>query len=207
MKETRLYLITPSEFHLADFVPLAATALDAGHVACLQLRLKNTSDEEILSAAAALLPLCRERKVVFLVNDRSDLALASGADGVHIGQEDADYQATREILGNEAVIGVTCHDSKDLAYRAAQSGADYVAFGAFFPTRTKIAKGHPDISILEDWSLTTTVPCVAIGGITPQNCGPLAHAGADFIAVTSGVWDHPGGPGEAVRAYEDALKN
>jgi len=202
----RLYLITPPAIDPAAFTRDLAAALDAGDVACLQLRLKDADDAALARACEALGPLCRERDVAFLVNDRPDMAAACGADGVHIGQEDVAYAEARRIVGPDAIIGVTCHDSRHLALVAAEAGADYVAFGAFFPTGTKAPPSRAEPEILRWWSTTTTVPCVAIGGITVENCRPLVEAGADFIAVVSGVWDYPDGPAAAVRAFNLVLE-
>jgi len=153
--------------------------------------------------------LARHRNVptadMDLVNDRPDLALATGCDGVHVGQEDASYEEARRILGLGRIVGVTCHASRDLSIDAAEAGADYVAFGAFFPTGTKDAKHHAEPEIIRWWSEMMTVPCVAIGGITPENCSPLVAAGADFLAVVSSVWNHPGGPAAAVKAFGVAI--
>ncbi len=205
MAETRLYLITPPAFEPATFADRLAEALDAGDVACVQLRLKDADDDSIRRAADALRPVTQRREVAFLMNDRPDLALATGCDGVHIGQEDASYEEARRILGLGRIVGVTCHSSRDLAMRAAEAGADYVAFGAFFPTSSKEAKHRADPEILRWWSEIMTVPCVAIGGITSENCRPLVAAGADFLAVISAVWQHPQGPGAAVKALNEAI--
>lgn len=197
---SRLYLITPPKLP-ADFADRLALALDAGDVACLQLRLKESSDDAIRRAADALMPVAQKHDVAFLMNDRADLAKATGCDGVHLGQEDTGYAEARRLLGPAAIIGVTCHDNRHLAIEAAEAGADYVAFGAFFPTQTKAAKGAADIELLRWWSEIMTVPCVAIGGITPANCASLVEAGADFLAVVSAIWDHPQGAGVAVREF------
>ncbi len=201
----RLYLITPPRIELRSFTALFTKALDGGDVACVQLRLKDVSDDEVKRAAAALLPIAREREVAFLINDRPDLAAATNADGVHVGQEDASYAEARRLLGPDRMVGVTCHDSRHLAMEAAEAGADYVAFGAFFPTGTKEPKSHAGPDILEWWSDLFVIPSVAIGGITPQNCGDLVRAGADFLAVVSAVWDHPAGPAAAVQAFNKAI--
>ena len=202
---TRLYLITPSAFDPPVFARSLVTALDAGDVACVQLRLKPADDAAIRRAADALRPIAQDRGVAFLMNDRADLALACGCDGVHVGQDDTPYDEARRLLGPDRIVGVTCHASRDLALEAAEKGADYVAFGAFFPTQTKIAKGNADPELLRWWNAATTVPCVAIGGITPANCAPLVEAGADFLAVVAAVWDHPQGPGAAVKAFTEAI--
>ena len=201
----RLYLITPPQLVPAAFADELARALDAGDVACVQLRLKDVDDDAIRRAADALRPVAQERGVAFLMNDRPDLALATGCDGVHVGQQDASYAEARRLLGAERIVGVTCHQSRDLAMEAAEAGADYVAFGAFFPTPTKEAKHRADPEILRWWSELMTVPSVAIGGITPENCAPLVAAGADFLAVISAVWNHPEGPAAGVKAFLAAI--
>ncbi len=201
----RLYLITPPKLELEAFAPSLAAALDAGDVACVQLRLKGVADDEIRRAVEALCPVAQSRDVAFLMNDRPDLAASTGCDGVHVGQQDAGYDDARRLVGADRIVGVTAHDSTHLAMEAAEKGADYVAFGAFFPTATKAAKGHPDPEILRDWSEITMVPCVAIGGITIENCHTLVEAGADFLAVISAVWDHPDGPAVAVQAFNAAI--
>jgi len=207
----RLYLITPPSIaDIGAFQTLLETALDGGDVACLQLRLKGMDgtvacDEDILVAAAACLDVLRPRQIPLLINDRADLAAKAGADGVHLGQEDGSVVEARALLGEAASIGVTCHNSRDLALRAGEAGADYVAFGAFFPTRTKVAPTQADPDLLTWWQEMTTVPCIAIGGITAQNTGPLVRAGADFLAVSSAVWSHPDGPAAGVRAMNAAI--
>jgi thiamine-phosphate pyrophosphorylase len=151
------------------------------------------------------MPLCAERGTAFILNDRMDLAKKCGADGVHLGQGDGDPKAARALLGPSGQIGVTCHDSRHLAMEAGEAGADYVAFGAFFPTGTKATVHRPDPSILTWWSRLFELPCVAIGGITPDNGRVLVEAGADFLAVCSFVWNHPKGPGAAVGEFKDVL--
>jgi len=202
---TRLYLVTPPAFAPAAFADRLAEALDAGDVACVQLRLKPADDDAIRRAADALRPVAQQRGVAFLMNDRPDLALATGCDGVHVGQEDASYAEARRVLGLGRIIGVTCHASRHLAIEAAEAGADYVAFGAFFASASKAAKHRAEPEIIRWWSELMTVPCVAIGGITPENCAPLVAAGADFLAVISAVWDHPQGPAAAVKAFATAI--
>jgi thiamine-phosphate pyrophosphorylase len=202
---SRLYLITPSALEPQSFAGKLAEALDAGDVACVQLRLKNANDDAIRRAADILRPVAQQRGAAFLMNDRADLALSCGCDGVHVGPEDTPYAEARALLGPERIVGVTCRDSRHEAITAAEAGADYVAFGAFFPTKTKEAKARAEPEILRWWSEIMTVPCVAIGGITPENCPPLVKAGADFLAVISAVWDHPQGPGAAVKAFAQAI--
>lgn len=202
----QLYLITPSVLPDLDaFAALLEAALDAGEVAALQIRLKPSDDATILAAARRLAPIAQARGVAVLMNDRPDLAKATGCDGVHLGQGDASVAEARRALGPNAMIGVTCHDSRHLAMEAAEAGADYVAFGAFFPTATKVTTHRPDLDVLSVWQETMETPCVAIGGITVENVGTLAAAGADFVAVSAGVWDHPDGAAAAVRAFNDIL--
>ncbi|MGC9952870.1 MAG: thiamine phosphate synthase [Rhizomicrobium sp.] len=197
----RLYLITPPALEPRAFAEILKRALGAGDVASLQLRLKNASDDEIAHAVDVLLFIAQQADVAFILNDRPDLACKLGCDGVHVGQEDAAYSEARAALGPNRIVGVTCHASRHLAIEAAEAGADYVAFGAFFPTRTKETKSHADVEILKWWSELMVVPAVAIGGITVLNAKPLVAAGADFLAVSSGVWDHPDGPDAAVKAF------
>lgn len=207
----RLYLITPPRIaDLDGFANDLTAALDAGDVACIQLRLKTPEggavpDEDVLKAAEALLPIARNHDAAFLINDRPDLALKSGADGVHVGQSDTSCKDARAALGDDATVGVTCHNSKHLGLLAGEAGADYVAFGAFFPTETKAAPTTADPELLEWWRFATTLPCVAIGGITPENCGPLVRAGADYLAVSAAVWTAQEGPAAAVKAFEKAI--
>lgn len=202
----RLYLITPPALDdLAVFGRTLAHALDAGDVAALQIRLKDAPDAVIAAAVDALSPIAKTRGVAVILNDRPDLAARSGCDGVHLGQSDAPLAEARRIMGREAMIGVTCHDSRELAMEAAEAGADYVAFGAFFPTATKETVHRPDPEILTIWQETVEIPCVAIGGITAENAGGLARAGADFVAVSAAVWNHAGGPAQAVREFDRAL--
>lgn len=197
----RLYLITPPEFDPAAFAPVLAEALSGGDVACVQLRLKGASDEAVLAAGRLLMPIVQEAGAAFIVNDRPDLAKALNADGVHVGQDDVPYAEARRIVGPDAIVGVTCHDSRHLAMEAGEAGADYVAFGAIYPTTTKDAKTSAPIELVKWWGEVMTTPLVAIGGITVENAAPVIKAGADFIAVSAGVWRHPEGPRAAVAAF------
>ncbi len=198
----RLYLITPPTIEIPVFAQALAAALDAGDVAAVQLRLKNCSDEVIRDAVRNLQPLVQERDVAFILNDRPDLAAKMGCDGVHIGQSDGSYSDARRLVGEDKSIGVTCHASRHLAIEAAEAGADYIAFGAFFPSSTKPeADEQAPVELLSWWSELTEVPVVAIGGITPLNCAPLVAAGVDFLAVASAVWNHPHGPGSAIQEF------
>ena len=202
----RLYLITPPKLEPRAFSETLKRALDGGDVASLQLRLKDVTDDTIRQATEILMPIAQRAGVAFILNDRPDLAADLHCDGVHIGQEDASYDDARAAVGRNAIIGVTCHDSRHLAIDAAEAGADYVAFGAFFPTVTKEPKSRADIETLRWWAEMMTVPVVAIGGITVDNAKPLVEAGADFLAVSSGVWDYKDGPAAAVQAFDALIK-
>jgi thiamine-phosphate pyrophosphorylase len=200
-KRCRLYLITPAKVEPKSYAETLKRALDAGDVASLQLRLKDVSDDDIRRAVEALMPITQRAGAAFILNDRPDLAAELRCDGVHVGQDDASYDEAREMVGRDSIVGVTCHNSRHLSIHAAEAGADYVAFGAFFPTATKEPKERAEIETLRWWSDMMVVPCVAIGGITVENCKPLIEAGADFLAVSSGIWDHPQGPAAAVKAF------
>jgi thiamine-phosphate pyrophosphorylase len=207
----RLYLISPPVLEPEAFARTLDEALGAGDVGAFQLRLKDATDEQIVAAAKAIIPICRKYEVAFLINDRVDLVIEAGADGVHLGQDDMPFKQARAILGDERVIGVSCHDSGHMAMEAGEAGADYVAFGAFYPTQSKspekLAKyGTPTAQILHWWSTYTTVPCVAIGGLTPENCVELVKAGSDFIAAITAVWSHPQGAASAVKQFNAAIK-
>lgn len=219
-----LYLISPPQINnLPAFAQQLDAALSVGGVGAFQLRLKSeeiingrltsphAENELVIEAARILLPICKKYNIAFLLNDNAQLAKEIGADGVHLGQEDGDIASARKILGDDAVIGATCHASRHLAMEAGEQGADYVAFGAFFPTTSKTAEalehwGTPTPEILQWWSQDTVIPCAAIGGITPQNCAPLVQAGADFLAVISYIWQHPQGAATAVAEFNAAIR-
>jgi len=199
----RLYLITPPVLP-PGFADQLAAALDAGDVACLQLRLKDAPPDEVRRTIEALMPIAQARDVAFILNDDAILAAEMGCDGAHLGQEDGDHAGARMLLAGR-ILGITCHDSRHLAMKAGEMGADYVAFGAFFPTSTKPTQHRPEIELLEWWADVFTVPAVAISGITAANCGPLVAAGVDFLAVVGAVWNHPEGPAAGVRAMNAAI--
>ena len=201
----QLYLISPLDV-AGGFPDRLARALDAGAVAAFQLRVKDIDQHGAAALAEPLQRLCAEREVAFIVNDSIGLAKRLGADGVHLGQEDGHPRDARAALGPGAQIGVTCHDSRHLAMEAGEAGADYVAFGSFFATATKVVGHRPDPSILSWWATMFELPSVAIGGITPANAAPLVAAGADFLAVSAGIWAHPEGEAAAVRAFADILR-
>ena len=198
----RLHLITPP--WRADLPALLEEALAADEsnlIAALQIRLKSASVEAIRHAVAALAPIARRKGASVLLNDAPRLAAELGLDGVHIGQQDGSIRTAREIIGRGRILGVTCHDSLELARRARRDGADYVAFGAFFPSRTKPQAAPARLQTLFRWQREGGRPCVAIGGITPDNALMPLRAGADFLAVNDGIWGYDAGPGEAVRAF------
>lgn len=202
----QLYLVTPAALDPAAFRDTLASALDAGEVAAVQLRLKDVDDDAWRRAIDALRPVAQQRGVAFLLNDRADLVRGTGCDGAHVGQSDMPARDARALLGPDAMLGVTCHGSRDLAMTAGENGADYVAFGAFYPTTTKEIVHTAEPEVLEWWSELMELPCVAIGGINPANCGTLVRAGADFLAVVSTVWGCPDGPAAGVRAMLDAIR-
>ena len=201
----QLYLVSPLDVG-GGFADQLKAALDGGPVAAFQFRVKGVDQHEAARLAEPLQRICEEREVAFIVNDDMSLARRLGVDGVHLGQGDGDPREARALLGPAAQIGITCHDSRHLAMEAGEAGADYVAFGAFFPTGTKETFHRPDPSILGWWSTLFEIPCVAIGGITPQNGRALVEAGADFLAVCSAVWDHPDGPAAAVAEFQGIFR-
>jgi thiamine-phosphate pyrophosphorylase len=215
----QLYLVSPPSFELARHAEALKAALGAGGpIAAYQLRMKpaapgplgprgGANDDEVLRAAEILLPICQAADVAFILNDRMDLAKACGADGVHLGQSDGDPRAARNLLGRDAQIGVTCHASRHLAMEAGEAGANYVAFGAFFPTDTKAVEHRAEPDILNWWTAISPIACVAIGGITATNAAPLVAAGADFLATSSAVWQAADGPAAGVRSFESALRS
>jgi len=203
----RLYLITPPVIDDAKaFAALLEQAFDAGDVAAIQVRLKDVSEAHLAEVTKAVLAVGHDYEVAVLLNDSPELAAKFGCDGVHIGQSDGTLKEARKIMGPDAMIGVTCHDSRHLAMEASEGGADYVAFGAFFPTQTKDTDFQAELEDLTIWQESMMTPCVAIGGITVENCDAVVEAGADFIAVCSGVWNHPEGPAAAVGAFNAKFK-
>jgi thiamine-phosphate pyrophosphorylase len=200
----QLYLISPLQVG-GDFPAKLEEALAAGPVAAFQFRVKDIDQHDAAALAEPLQAICAKYDVAFIVNDSVALAKRLRADGAHLGQGDGDVREAREILGRDAQIGVTCHNSRHLAMEAADAGADYVAFGAFYPTNTKAVDHVAELDTLKKWSLVTEIPCVAIGGITPDNARPLVEAGADFLAVSSAVWNHRRGPARAVEEFAKIL--
>jgi thiamine-phosphate pyrophosphorylase len=201
----RIYLVTPPVLKPLHFRDTLGQALDAGDVAAVQLRLKDVDDDAIRRTIDVLRPVVQSRGVALLLNDRPDLAAATGCDGAHVGQDDTPAGEARRLLGPDLTLGVSCNASRDLAMRAGEDGADYVAFGAFFPSPTKDAEARAEPELLQWWSELMELPVVAIGGITAANCAPLVRAGAHFLAVVSAVWSHPQGPEAGVRALNRAI--
>ena len=199
----KLYLISPQDVGGA-FPDRLAAALEPGIASAFQLRVKDVDEHELARLAEPLQRVCADAEVALIVNDSMALAKRLGADGVHLGQSDGDVREARALLGPSAQIGKTCHDSRHLAMDAGEAGADYVAFGAFYPTTTKPSNYRPHPSILSWWSTLFEIPCVAIGGLTPENAKPIVDAGADFIAVCQAVWGKDD-PGAAVTAFEAVL--
>jgi thiamine-phosphate pyrophosphorylase len=202
----RLYLITPPAFDPTEFRDRLSAALDAGDVAAVQLRLKDVAQDALRRAIDLLRPVAQSRDVAFLLNDHPELAVATGCDGAHVGQTDTPAREARKILGPDLMLGVTCHGSRDLAMQAGEDGADYVAFGAFYPSGTKTVTELIDPEILTWWTELMEPPCVAIGGIDAENCGAIVRAGANFIAVVGAVWNHPEGPAKGVAAMNNAIR-
>jgi thiamine-phosphate pyrophosphorylase len=203
----RLYIITPERLDLGSFPDTLARALDAGDVFAVQLRLKTADDGTWKRAIEALLPVCRPRSTALLLNDRADLVVATGCDGAHVGQTDMPARAARRVMGPGRTLGVTCKSSLDLARRAIEDGADYVAFGAFFPSTSKQVTALADPEVLRLWSAESASPSCAIGGITAANLAPVVRARANLLAIIGGVWSHADGPAAGVRAINAAIKS
>lgn len=202
MIDCQLYLISPLDVD-GGFPFRLERALAAGEVAAFQFRVKGLDEHQAARLAGPLQDICAAKDCAFIVNDSVTLAKRLKADGVHLGQSDGDVREAREMLGRDVQIGVTCHASRHLAMEAGEAGADYVAFGAFFPSATKASDHRPEPDILAWWQQIFEIPCVAIGGITPANCAPLVRAGADFLAVSNAVWE--GDEAEAVAAFHRAM--
>ena len=202
---TKLYLISPPNINVNEFIFSLDDVLNTGLVSCFQLRLKNVKDEDIIESSKALKPICNKYHVPFILNDRLDLVNKVEADGVHLGEDDGSILEARKLLGPKAIIGASCYNSKHLAMEAAEEGADYVAFGAFFATITKDPKTKADINIIKDWTLISNIPCVAIGGINSSNCKELVDAGVDFIAVVGSIWNKNDDPKSAINKFKSII--
>ena len=202
---TKLYIISPANININEFPSSLEEVLKTGLVACFQLRLKNLNDQELINISKVLKPICNKFDVPFILNDRLDLANKIGADGVHLGEDDSSILDARKLLGSKAIIGASCYNSKHLAMQAAEQGANYVAFGAFFETKTKKAKTKAVMSLIEDWVLISDIPCVAIGGINSKNCHELIKAGVDFIAVVGAIWNNIDSPRKAILNFKNII--
>jgi len=187
----------------AAFMPGLEAALDAGEVAAFQLRLPGASDDQLRRTIDTLMPTVQARGTAFLVDGRADLAVEMGCDGVHLGAIE-EYAEARRLVG-AGMIGLSCGGSRHLGIEAAEAGADYVSFGAFFPSATKPDAEITDPDILAWWAELMESPCVAVGGITVENCAPLIATRCDFLAVSAGVWAHPQGPAAAVAGFRERI--
>jgi len=206
---TKLYIISPANININininEYASSLEEVLETGLVACFQLRLKNLNDQELINISKVLKPICNKFDVPFILNDRLDLVNKIGADGVHLGEDDSSILDARKLLGSKAIIGASCYNSKHLAMQAAEQGANYVAFGAFFETKTKKAKTKAVMSLIEDWVLISDIPCVAIGGINSKNCHELIKAGVDFIAVVGAIWNNIDSPRKAILNFKNII--
>ena len=202
---TKLYIISPANININEYASSLEEVLETGLVACFQLRLKNLNDQELINISKVLKPICNKFDVPFILNDRLDLVNKIGADGVHLGEDDSSILDARKLLGSKAIIGASCYNSKHLAMQAAEQGANYVAFGAFFETKTKKAKTKAVMSLIEDWVLISDIPCVAIGGIDSKNCHELIKAGVDFIAVVGAIWNNIDSPRKAILNFKNII--
>lgn len=182
-----LYLITDRQLtDKAGLVPAVAQAIQGG-ARIIQYRNKHANRERKLWEIADLITLCRPLGIPLIVNDEADLAMESGADGVHLGNDDGSIKEARKLLGNEAIIGVSCYNSLDRARMAAGQGADYIAFGRFFPSQTKPDAVHATNGLLTQAKTELQIPIVAIGGVDSSNGKSLVDAGADMLAVIHAV--------------------
>ncbi len=205
---TQIYLISPPRIDDVDaFLNQLDEVIAAGVVSVFQLRLKDIENREIVLMGKKIVPKLQEAGIAVIINDNPRIAKDLHADGVHLGQEDGDINEARKLLGKDTIIGATCHNSKHLGMEAAEAGADYVAFGAFYPTQTKEVIHHAEIEILEWWQDIMEIPCVAIGGINIDNALPIINAGADFIAISSGVWNYEGGIKAALQKFQTLIEN
>ena len=198
--DCQIYLLTPPTIDDLDaFAAAFEAVISAAPVACLQIRLKDAPDARIEEIVEKLAPIAHVQQTLILINDNADIAAKCGADGVHLGQQDMKINLAKQLISDDAIVGITCHNSKDLAFEACIAGADYVAFGSFFKSETKPDASPADLELLTWWNETMEIPCVAIGGITTDNAREVIKAGANYIAVSSGVWNHKDGPEEAVK--------
>ncbi len=204
---TQIYLISPPKIDLPSFSSNLELALKTKKVPVFQMRLKGYLDSEIIEIGKKLLKICHQNNTLFILNDRLDLALNIGADGVHLGDSDGNVSQSRKLSPKNFIIGSSCYDSKHLAVEAVEAGADYVSFGTFFPSKTKNSKGQPNPEILQWCDEILDVRSVAIGGITASNCKALVQSKADLIAVVSYVWDNEKGVEWAVNNLAANINN
>ncbi len=205
-KDCKLYLISPPKIDLEEFKKELAKVLDLGIVGCFQLRLKNITEEIIKITSENLIPICHDKGVPFILNDHADIAFEVGADGVHVGKDDISISDARRVLGKDKIVGSSCYNSYHLAMESGEQGADYVAFGSFYPTQTKDGTVKANLELAENWLMSTVIPLVAIGGITPNNCTPLIKSGVDFLAVVSSVWGSEKSPVSAVEDFKSVIE-
>jgi thiamine-phosphate pyrophosphorylase len=205
---TKIYLISPPKIdNLQEFYQTLGDILQTKLVPVFQLRLKNYNENEVEEIALKTKEICDKNNCLFIINDFVDLALKIKAQGVHVGADDGNIKEIREKSPKNFVIGASCYDSKDLAVKADEDGADYVSFGAFFETKTKKSKGKPQPELITWCSELMSLPIVTIGGINDDNCKILQKSGADFIAVISYVWNYEGGAVKAINNLHLSLNS
>jgi len=185
-----IYLISPNKIKKSNFYKSLNQILKTKKVAYFQLRLKKTSISNLIKISKKIKKITKKNNVKFLINDNPFVAKAIDSDGCHLGQKDMDFEISRKILGKKKIIGVTCHNSKNLALKAKRLGANYVAFGSFFKSQTKKTAFKANLEILRWAKKKINMPTVAIGGINSFNCKKILSNGADFIACSSYVWNN-----------------
>ena len=198
-----LYAITQIKNKTADIIINEVIAAIKGGAVVVQFRDKEPLDAIYL--ADQLVKVCHEYKVPLLINDDIELAIKVGADGVHIGREDGAISEARDRLGADAIIGVSCYNFVEQALNAQEQGATYVAFGRFFPSSSKPLAASAELNTLRKAKFLLDIPIVAIGGILPENGGPLLTAGADLLAVIGGLFETQ--PEQSARAYQALFDN
>jgi len=195
---TQIYLISPPKIILSDFIVSLSNALKTNLVPVFQLRLKDYSPIDVAKIAKQIQKVCKDYNCQLILNDYPNIALDLELDGVHLGEHDAKIAEVRKQVPDYFTIGASCYNSKHRAMQAGEDGANYLAFGAFFPTTTKQIKYYADVELLQ-WAIELlNLPIVAIGGITADNCANLVKNKADFLAVISFVWQHSLGEKEAL---------
>jgi len=195
----QIYLISPPEIELAKFAQSLELSLKTGLIPAFQLRLKNYETPQLKKISQELKKICDDHNCLFILNDYFDIAMEIGASGVHVGADDEKIAKIRLKAPENFLIGASCYDSRHLAMEAGEQGANYISFGAFFESPTKISRGKPTLEILEWANEMLNLSIVAIGGINADNCQKLVKSGADFLAVISYIWQHPSGPQFAIQ--------